>query len=151
MPSRKPTYPHLGKRKIILVGDVLVPWVTLNNSYLNSCDHPYQTPPKGCFPKIEVPQNGWFMILWWKTLLKMDDLRGFNPLFSENIHILTPPNLRLTPCRHQIPDIGYPSNGGNFPQQWTTIDLDAGGIREPSILSQWVSLQTIQSIPNHLM
>ena len=27
------------------------------------------------FPKIEVPQNGWF-IMEWKTLLKLDDLGG---------------------------------------------------------------------------
>ena len=33
------------------------------------------------FPKIVVPQNGWWKS--WKTLFKqMDDLGGFNPLFS---------------------------------------------------------------------
>ena len=35
---------------------------------------------KWVFPKIGVPQNGWWKE--WKTLLKLDDL-GENPLFSE--------------------------------------------------------------------
>ena len=32
------------------------------------------------FPKIVVPKNGWFIM---ENHIKMDDLGGFNPLFSE--------------------------------------------------------------------
>ena len=35
------------------------------------------------FPKIRVPQNGWFIM---ENLIKMDDLGGNTPIFG-NIHI----------------------------------------------------------------
>ena len=31
------------------------------------------------FPKIGVPQNGWFIM---ENLIKMDDLGGFTPIFG---------------------------------------------------------------------
>ena len=51
------------------------------------------------FPKIRVPQNGWFIM---ENLIKMDDL-GENPLFSETSkcsRISPPPTVRLSDrCR----------------------------------------------------
>ena len=47
----------------------------------------------GCFQKIGVPQNGWFIS--WKTLLKWM-IWGENPLFSEHPYILLGYNYNLT-------------------------------------------------------